>query len=534
MKELIIASMAMILIAQSASGQHDSSIEIPQEKVKILSESITAEDLKEHVRVLASDEFEGRETGTEGNLKAAEYIADKFKSFGLPAIGDNDTYFQEVAFTRISWKEVNLSINGESYRHMRDFMALPDLFPGEAFDLNTTSLVFAGYGIDDPAYSDYKGKNLKGKTILIYKGEPRDENGNSLITGDKTLSIWSIGIEEKLLIAKKHGVKAVFIIEDKLRDKIGRQIRFMLGGKTIMGKPASIGAEYTPYFEISTTLAEDLMGKKYRKVIKARKKIEKKGTARSVSIPVNIVSSVEKNVKTTPGQNVLGYIEGSDPAMKEEVVIISAHYDHLGKRGEDIYNGADDNGSGTGSVLEIAQALAMAKEKGMGPKRSILCLLVTGEEKGLLGSEYYVSNPIFPLAKTVADVNIDMIGRMDNNHTDSNYVYVIGSDRLSTELHEINEIANATYTGLQLDYTFNEDDDPNRFYYRSDHYNFAKHGIPSIFYFSGVHEDYHRPGDTMDKIMYGKTATIARLAFHTAWELANRKKRIQVNVIGRS
>ena len=161
-------------------------------------------------------------------------------------------------------------------------------------------------------------------------------------------------------------------------------------------------------------------------------------------------------------------------------------------------------------------------------------MLVTGEEKGLLGSQYYSEHPLFPLDKTVADVNIDMIGRIDDHHPDSNYTYVIGSDRLSTELHEINETVNKKYTHLNLDYTYNRDDDPNRFYYRSDHYNFAKKGIPSIFYFSGVHDDYHRPSDTPDKIMFGKAETIARLAFHTAWELANRDERIKFDVTGRN
>jgi Zn-dependent M28 family amino/carboxypeptidase len=235
-----------------------------------------------------------------------------------------------------------------------------------------------------------------------------------------------------------------------------------------------------------------------------------------------------------PGVNVLGYIEGIDQALKEEVVVITAHYDHLGHRGNDIFYGADDNASGTSAVLEIAQAFAEAKAIGQGPRRSDLCMLVTGEEKGLLGSQYYAEHPVFPLDHTVANVNIDMIGRTDQKHDHTNYTYVIGSDRLSTELHEINETANRLYTHLKLDYTYNDDDDPNRFYYRSDHYNFAKNGVPAIFYFSGVHDDYHRPTDTPDKVMYEKAETIARLAFHTAWELANRDQRIKVDVFGRN
>ena len=252
------------------------------------------------------------------------------------------------------------------------------------------------------------------------------------------------------------------------------------------------------------------------------------------TIPVDMDWIVSHQITSTPGVNVLGFIEGIDPARKDEIVVITAHYDHLGTRGNDIYFGADDNASGTSAVLEIAQAFSEAKINGEGPARSVLCMLVTGEEKGLLGSQYYTENPVFPLENTIANINIDMIGRTDTLHKHSNYTYVIGSDRLSTELHEINETANKRYTKLDLDYTYNLDSDPNRFYYRSDHYNFAKKGIPAIFYFSGVHEDYHRPTDTPDKLMYDKAETIAKLAFHTAWELANRKDRIKVNVEGRN
>lgn len=228
--------------------------------------------------------------------------------------------------------------------------------------------------------------------------------------------------------------------------------------------------------------------------------------------------------KLGDSENIWAYIEGTE--KPEEVLVISAHYDHVGMKNGEVYNGADDDGSGTVSLLEIAQAFMQAKKDGYGPKRSILFLHVTGEEHGLHGSRYYSENPLFPVANTIADLNIDMIGRRDDAHKDNgNYVYVIGSDRLSTDLHKINEDANKKYTKLALDYTFNADNDPNQFYYRSDHYNFAKKGIPIIFYFNGVHADYHKPGDTPDKIEYDLLAKRAQLAFVTAWELANRKDR---------
>lgn len=218
--------------------------------------------------------------------------------------------------------------------------------------------------------------------------------------------------------------------------------------------------------------------------------------------------------------NVLGFIEGED--KKDEILVLSAHYDHLGKNGKDIYHGADDDGSGTAAIMVIAKAFAKAKKEGHGPRRSILFLNFSGEEKGLLGSEYYTENPVYPLKKTIADLNVDMIGRLDSAHAgDTNYVYLIGSDKLSTQLDSISTAQNNLRTKLKLDYTFNSDSDPNRFYYRSDHYNFAKNGIPVIFYFSGVHADYHEPTDTADKILYDKMQTITKLVFFTAWELAN-------------
>ena len=231
--------------------------------------------------------------------------------------------------------------------------------------------------------------------------------------------------------------------------------------------------------------------------------------------------------KKIKGENVLGFIEGSD--LKDELIIVTAHYDHLGKHDSLIFNGADDDGSGTVAAMEIAEAFMLAKNAGHGPRRSVLVMAVSGEEKGLLGSKYYTDHPIYPLENTVANLNIDMIGRIGDFHTDPNYVYLIGSDMLSTELHNISEVVNEEYVGLDLDYTFNKEDDPNRYYYRSDHYNFAKNNIPVIFYFNGIHEDYHKVTDTVEKIDFKKIETITRLVFLTAWELANRDERIVVD-----
>ena len=227
-------------------------------------------------------------------------------------------------------------------------------------------------------------------------------------------------------------------------------------------------------------------------------------------------------------ENVAAIIEGSE--SPNEYIVLSAHLDHIGTHDGQINNGADDDGSGTVALMEIAEAFKQASIQGHPPKRSIVFLHVSGEEKGLLGSKYYVENPLYPLTQTVANLNIDMIGRLDPNRDDKdpNYIYLIGSDKLSQELHDISEDINDKYSKLKLDYTFNADNDPNRFYYRSDHYNFAKNNIPVIFYFNGTHEDYHQPGDTPDKINYPLLKKRTQLIFYTLWELANRKERIKL------
>lgn len=232
--------------------------------------------------------------------------------------------------------------------------------------------------------------------------------------------------------------------------------------------------------------------------------------------------NARRNENLPDSENIWAYIEGSE--KPDEVLVISAHYDHVGIKNGEIYNGADDDGSGTVALIEIAKAFAKAKKDGHGPKRSILFLHVTGEEHGLHGSRYYSENPLFPLANTIADINIDMIGRRDAEHAQSNnYVYVIGADRLSTDLHNAVVSQNEKYTKVDLDFKFNDPKDPNHFYERSDHYNFAKYGVPSVFFFNGVHEDYHGKGDEPEKIEYDALTKRTQLAFVVAWDLANRE-----------
>jgi Zn-dependent M28 family amino/carboxypeptidase len=246
----------------------------------------------------------------------------------------------------------------------------------------------------------------------------------------------------------------------------------------------------------------------------------------------DILLDVKKTILTAQSSDVIGVLPGT--YLKDEYLVISAHHDHLGIRNGAIYYGADDDGSGTVGIIQIAQAFAKAKAEGKGPRRSIIFLSVSGEEKGLWGSDYYTSHPTFPLDKTTADLNIDMIGRTDSSRKigdSSNYVYVVGDDKLSTDLRTISETVNKKYLKMELDYKFNDPNDRQRIYFRSDHYNFAKHGVPIIFYYDGMlGADYHKPTDTPDKINYNLMAKRAQLVFYTAWEMANRNDMLKRNL----
>jgi hypothetical protein len=316
--------------------------------------------------------------------------------------------------------------------------------------------------------------------------------------------------------ARKNGAAALLVIQTGFPQKAyqGRGSSYLDAfKKTILPNT----------FYISEKIATAIMGNDY---ISART-----GNMAPKAYQADVVLDFNKTIITGQSSDVLGLLEGTD--LKDQYVVISAHYDHLGKRDTVIYYGADDDGSGTVSVLELAKAFAKARAEGKGPRRSILFLANSGEEKGLWGSEYYSEHPAVPLAQTTVDLNIDMIGRIDPNRKygdSTNYVYVIGDDKLSSDLKPISEAQNKRYTHLELDYKYNDPKDPERIYYRSDHYNFARKGVPIIFYFDGVHKDYHRPTDTPDKINYDLMVKRARLVFYTAWEMANRDSMVKRDI----
>ena len=480
------------------------------------AESITQAELKDYLYTYASDEFEGRETGQPGQKKAVEYLKAAYQRLGISAAKKDGNYFQEVPLEIGQVPIGQVTVNGIAYELGESILA----FSKAKGDFD--NVIYAGYGIEEAAYSDYKDLDVAGKAILIKAGEPINEDGSYLLSGSDRKSIWSNPSEsvgKRLELAANKGASAILYYDEENFARFKSRFEYMKNNDSGRMQLADQNQAGASNLFIDAKLAEAIVPNIARK-------------ATPEAMPVALALNIQSNNKSVASENVAAMIKGSE--KPDEYLIISSHLDHIGitANGE-INNGADDDGSGSVALLEIAEAFKKAADAGQGPKRSIIFLHVTGEEKGLLGSQYYTDiDPIVPLANTVADLNIDMIGRIDPKRKgDRNYIYLIGSDKLSTDLHELSETVNEKYTKIELDYTYNDENDPNRFYYRSDHYNFAKNNIPIIFYFNGTHDDYHKPGDTPDKINYDLLENRTRLVFYTAWEVANRAERVVVDKV---
>ena len=453
-----------------------------QKKAVQYSKIITQNELKHHLKIISSDEFEGRETTTIGQKKAAAYIKNHFIETNTKSVFEDTGYFQKFPVDVLDFSKVELYFNKTKLTFIDDFYPY-----GNPTNNNykNTQIVNVGYGIKTKERNDYLGKNTKGKVVFIKQGLPTYDIIN------KKEGNW----RRKVQTATKNGAVAIVFLKSDyansdLRIKEYLKNPFMQLHGNQKSKPQP------PVFIVD----EDKI--------------------KALNQDTNTISFNTSISQTKTGENVLGFI----PGVTDEIIVISAHYDHIGYDRGEICNGADDDGSGTSSLLSISKAFQKAFDEGIKPQRGILFLAVSGEEKGLFGSQFYTENPAFPLSKTIADLNIDMVGRQDTIQQDNNYIYLIGSDRISKELHTINEQVNKKHVGFKLDYTYNAKDDPNNFYQRSDHYNFAKNNIPVIFYFGGLHEDYHQPTDDFEKIDFLKLERVSRFVFLTAWELAYRKK----------
>jgi hypothetical protein len=484
---------------------------------------ISKEELKKHLHVLASDEYEGRETGKNGQKKAAEYISGQFRSFGIKPHKDG-LYYQKFDIYPSNSSKTVITINGKDYQLLKDFYS----YRGTSDKITVANeFVFAGYGISDTNYSDYTGLDVKNKIVIVLDGEPYKDS-ISLVSKTRNPSPWSDEERMKIKAARERGALALFVVTPFFAEDVKRAAFFIEHSPCKLEKPENIAM---PVFALSDQMFMDMMAaaKTKRTLDEIREGISLTGKTYTIQSKASIKIDYRQEESILHTENVLGYVEGSD--LKHELIVVSAHYDHLGVIDGKVYNGADDDGSGTVTVIELARIFMKAKQEGKGPRRSLLFIGFAGEEKGLLGSAHYVQKPEFPLSSTICDLNIDMIGRMDGKQTDSlNYVYVIGSGMLSTYLKKVSEQANALYCGMKLDYTYDDPKDKNRFYYRSDHYNFARNNIPVIFYFNGTHSDYHKDTDEISKIDFALMEKRAKLVFFTAWALANSEQKPELDV----
>jgi hypothetical protein len=488
------------------------------------SKLIAAENLREHLAVLASDEYEGRETGKKGQKMAAAYIAEHFKKCGASPVNGN--YFQPFSLTLHQPQQLKISVNDKTFQSSIDYFSPSAIFKDTT--LVITKFLFAGFGISDRKYDDYLKTDSSVSAIMIMQGEPLKKSKDFLLGKGKTPSMWTAIKRAKMDEAKRRGKKIVLIVEDDFEQSLQENSHRIYSGRMRLAEDEEKNPGGIIAIHLSKRMADELLRQNGQTIQKLTDAINTSEKPNSFEVATRLELKVFQTHESIQSENVVGYVEGTD--LKDELIVVTAHYDHLGIQDNAIYNGADDDGSGTVAVMELANAFAAAKIAGAGPRRSMLFMTVAGEEKGLLGSDYYSRHPLFPLKNTVADLNIDMIGRVDDEHKGNpDYVYIIGSNMLSNELNDINEICNRKYVQLKLDYKFNSKDDPNRYYYRSDHYNFAKHNIPVIFYFNGVHEDYHQETDEVSKINFLKIEKITRLVFFTAWDLANRNERLKLN-----
>ena len=506
-------------------------------------DTISASQMKDYLTFIASDEMEGRDTPSRGLDTTAKFLAMNLSRWGFKPAGDNGTFLQRIDLLR------NRTDGGKTKVEFND-KALSlgtDYVPVSGTGIVSGQLVFAGNGwlLKSKEFDAYKGIDPAGK-IAVIMATP-----NAMARGTARSDLTGKAGEDYITpveYARSKGVAGLIYVTDS--QFLANRQRFMTRGSTVVARfqnpttptaPAP-AAPPIPSIAVSLEMAKALFaGEKDAEAVFA----DSSGTKLPAPFLMNEQKKVTFNLasssETIPTQNVVAIWEGSDPVLKSEYVAIGAHYDHVGSGcgpvtpDDTICNGADDDGSGTTGMLAMAEGLAKAPTR---PKRSILFVWHCGEEKGLWGSRYFTEYPTVPIKQIVAQLNMDMIGRSkvegdtkasNKELSGPNTIYVIGSTMMSTELGEIVNSVNKSYLNLTYDTRYDDPKDPNRFFYRSDHINYARKGIPIIFFFDGVHEDYHRKSDTADKIDYQKMAKITRTVYMTAWEIANRAARLKVD-----
>ena len=535
MKKNLLALFLVFTIILPSAAFAQTAVKITA-KEKQMADAITAEQLRQYLYFVASDEMEGRDTPSRGLDLTAKFMALMLERWKFKPAGDNGTFFQNIAIKSESIDAANnvLSVGGQTYQLNNDFFRL-----GGSGSANAP-MVFGGNGwmVKSKNIDALSGIDAKGKIVVLYsEGFPNQNRLTPLpasvtqadLSGAKGTD-WADPVTNA---AQKGAVGVILVASPQIQGAWGQIRGFLSRGNSYPEKLRENGGNDAPALPVM--LASQKIGEA---IFAGESANQTSATAFAINKQAAMTTTSRVEIKNT--QNVVAIWEGSDPVLKNEYVAIGAHYDHVGvnpnAQGADkIWNGADDDGSGTVAVLSIAETLAKAETR---PKRSVLFVWHCGEEKGLWGSEYFNKFPTVDIKKVVAQLNIDMIGRSrktdDANPKNAelsgeNGVYVIGSEMMSSALGAITKGTNDSYLKLGYDYKYDDPKDPNRFFFRSDHFNYAVNGIPIVFWFDGVHEDYHQPGDEVQKIDYKKMEKVTRTIFLTLWEITDLKQRPAVD-----
>lgn len=496
--------------------------------------TIRADALKGHIYFLAAPEMAGRDSLSKEGRIAANYIAGFFYRAGLKPSGDNGTYFQNFPMVSALLDRSNTTmrarIGSREQRREHEYLLGPDFtLPRQGgVDIAVSApLVFAGYGVAAPEfdYDDFKGIDVAGKVVMVLTHEPQETDPSSRFKGGfNTVHAYNWWKPE---VIRRHGAAGILLVQDKV---VHRPPRIPSGPTNAQIRTDRPGHALTspfwdlPFYTITRRVADELLAPSGKTVDQLQDEIDRAGAPRSMPVPdvvIDMHRAISKR-EVIDTRNVIGVLEGSDPKLKDEYVLVTGHYDHVGQKDQFTFHGADDNASATAAVIAIAEAFVAAPVK---PKRSIAFVVFEAEEDGLLGAFHYVDHPVIPLSQTVAVLNMDMIGRDEDSPTwntraadNRNAVNVIGT-LYNPDLRQVVERENEKI-GLKLDYK-TDTDDREGWFSRSDQYPFAVKGVPMVFFNTGEHPDYHTAQDTWDRINYPKIEKITRLVYLAARSVAD-------------
>ncbi|TNE72959.1 M28 family peptidase [bacterium] len=535
MKKWLLPLLAGGVLACSSSKEAEK---MPADALSFASVIDSAYVLK-HLTVVAHDSLEGRDTGSKGQEKAADYLISQYKKLGLRGGMPDGSFLQPIELNSTKLNGSTYTVFKKTDKDTTEVLtsvlspeSTPDFIQLYGGNVSfTADVVFAGFGVTDEkkGINPFEGVDVKDKWVMAFLDIPT-------VVGEDT--VYSQGITNNVRfreVVMAHGAKGVLLIPST----DGRFDRNAATSKDNLGKTGGLRLAYLDegndlgfsYGLVRPNTAAMMLGLADTIALKAEYDVIAKSakTFKATSTPYQLSIKTDVTPVKVMSYNIVAILDGSDPVKKDELVVMSSHYDHVGignpdDKGDKIYNGADDDGSGTVGLLGVATALTKAKAAGVGPKRSVMILHVTGEEKGLLGSRYYSDHPTWPIESTIANVNADMIGRIDTDYqktNDGDYIYIIGASIISSTMDSLLQVANNKTVKIKLDMKYNDLNDPNQFYRRSDHWNFGRLGVPFSFFFNGVHEDYHRPSDSIEKIAFNAMAKRAQLLYAYAIELAN-------------